>query len=100
MHRYVYYRVPRAHLDRVLETVRALQQRWCSRCAGLHTELYVRDDDPAPDSPCTLMEVWRWEASGEVATTAPPWRDIEDELLAATQPWVQGTRHLERFVRA
>jgi hypothetical protein len=100
LHRYVYYRVPCAHLDEVLETVRVHQQRWQGRFAGLDTELYVRNDSPAPDNPATVMEVWRWAAGDEAATAAPPWGEIEAEVWAATRPWVQGERHVERFVRA
>lgn len=100
LHRYVYYRVPCAHLDEVLETVRAHQQRWQGRFAGLVTELYVRNDHLAPDGSATVMEVWHWADGGETAAVAPPWSDIEGEVLAATRPWVQGERHVERFVRA
>lgn len=100
VHRYVYYRVPGAHLNEVLETVRAHQQRWRARWAGLVTELYVRDDHPAPGGPATVMEVWRWAAGEEAASDAPPWSDIEAEVLAATRPWLQGERHMEHFVRA
>ncbi|MEN9418262.1 MAG: hypothetical protein RI988_1882 [Pseudomonadota bacterium] len=100
MHRYVYYRVAREHLAPVLETVRGHQQRWQARCAGLLTELYVRDDDTERNGPATVMEVWRWDGGLESAPLAPPWSVIEGEVLAATRAWMAGDRHVERFVRA
>jgi hypothetical protein len=98
LHRCVYYKVGREHLQAVCAAVRSVQLGWVMRHRGLRAELLIRVDAAAASGPATVMEVWRWEP-GEAASpdASPDWARLEHELGEAIAGPTVGPRHVEDF---
>ena len=93
----MYYRVPRARVDAACAAVRAQQQAWTQRHAGLQAQLLLREENGASEL-ATLMEVWLWaDGSAPAPTPEPSWDRLEEALTGALGECLVGPRHVEDF---
>jgi hypothetical protein len=88
---YVYYRVRAGDREACVSAVRELQAGWQRRWPDLQAEVLQRPE--ADDRGCvTLMEVYAALGLDDVLPA------IEAEAPGRLSRWLQGPRHVERFV--
>ena len=90
---FVWYRVDRAHIDRLRAEVDAMQRALEARCPGLHARLLIRDDGPGAQ---TWMETYS-VANGNGTGIDAALQALIEARAAPIRPLLDSDRHVEGF---
>jgi hypothetical protein len=92
---FIYYRVRRADLGRVVGAVREAQRGLCARLPGLTATLMQRPS--SDEAEVTLLETYGAPPAWPAERLADAPATIDATVAPAVAPWLRGPRHLEAF---
>lgn len=99
---FIYYQIATADLPQALEAVIGFQQRLQHDWPGLSARVLQRlEVSGTAAGRLTLMETYRFAPRAPASAQAMADLDFDTALAEAArdvQPWLQGPRHVERFV--